>query len=91
MNVLQKRSFERAYKKLHPNQKDDTDAAIRAILANLKIGEAKIGDLSGVYVHKFKMVGQLTLLAYQLDNGEFTLVLLALDPHENFYKNLKTN
>ncbi len=91
MNILQTRSFDRVYKKLHDNQRHDVDAAIRTVIANPDIGDAKIGDLSGVFVHKFKMVGQLTLLAYQIEGHKVTLVLLALGPHENFYKNLKTN
>lgn len=91
MNILQKRSFERVYKKLHANQKADVNQAIRTILDQPDVGEAKIGDLAGVRVYKFKMLGQLTLLAYQIEGENVTLVLLALGPHENFYKNLKTN
>ncbi|MBU0801066.1 MAG: type II toxin-antitoxin system RelE/ParE family toxin, partial [Alphaproteobacteria bacterium] len=53
------------------------------------IGEAKVGDLAGVSVYKFKMTGQLTLLAYSYAGETITLTLLAVGPHENFYRDLK--
>jgi hypothetical protein len=53
------------------------------------IGEMKKGDLNGIQVYKFKMVKQLTLLAYEYDSGVLTLTLLALGTHENFYRDLK--
>ena len=53
------------------------------------IGQSKIGDLSGILVHKFEMVKQLTLLAYIHHDQTITLTLLALGLHENFYRNLK--
>ena len=49
----------------------------------------KAGDLSGVSVYKFKMVKQLTLLAYKYEDQAITLTLLALGAHENFYRDLK--
>jgi len=49
----------------------------------------KIGDLAGVQVYKFKMVGQLMLLAYTFEHDTITLTLLALGSHENFYRDLK--
>jgi mRNA interferase RelE/StbE len=52
------------YKKLHLNQKQPVDDAIKAIVANPKIGEEKKGDLSGVFVYKFKIYRKETLLAY---------------------------
>ena len=89
MNVVQTSSFKRIVKKLHKNQKQDLDAAIKAIVENPNIGDEKIGDLSGISVHKFKMAQQLTLLAYNYEDQTITLTLLALGTHENFYRNLK--
>jgi hypothetical protein len=51
------------------------------------VGEAKKGDLAGVYVYKFKCCGQLTLLAYEYDPK--TRLLLLLGSHENFHRDLK--
>jgi hypothetical protein len=87
VQVLQSTPFRRAYKKLHPNQKADVDDAVTAIIADPTLGEAKKGDLAGVYVYKFQCVGQLFLLAYEYDPA--TRLLLLLGSHENFYRDLK--
>ena len=80
-------TFERAAKKLHPRDKKDLDKAVREIAADPAIGVAKKGDLTGVYVHKFKINRQEVLLSYQYTLNE--VVLLSLGSHENFYRNLK--
>ncbi len=85
--VVQQSAFRRAYKKLHSNQKADVDDAVTAIVADPTLGEAKKGDLAGVFVYKFQCAGQLYLLAYEYDPG--TRVLLLLGTHENFYRDLK--
>lgn len=87
IQVLQANAFLRAYKKLHNNQKEVVDQAVADILRDPVIGEAKKGDLSGVYVHKFDCVNQLFLLAYEYDPT--TRILLLVGTHENFYRNLK--
>jgi len=89
MNILQKPLFQKAYKKLHKNQKRDIDDAIQEIIKDPSIGQSKSGDLSHVRVHKFKMVKQLTLIAYSYEDQTITLTLLALGGHENFYRDLK--
>lgn len=50
VQVLQSAHFKRAYKRLHPNQKSDVDDAIEKIVVNPTLGEAKRGDLAGVFV-----------------------------------------
>ena len=87
VHVEQSAMFKRAYKRLHPNQKADVDDAVADIVRDPRIGAAKKGDLAGVFVHKFKSNGQLTLLAYEYDPG--TRRLLLLGSHENFYRDLK--
>jgi mRNA-degrading endonuclease YafQ of YafQ-DinJ toxin-antitoxin module len=89
MQVVQTGSFVKAVKKLHANQKQDLDAAIKVIIADPALGEMKKGDLAGVQVYKFRMVGQLTLLAYSYHADVLTLTLLALGSHENFYRDVK--
>ena len=89
MNIVQTTSFKRAVKKLHKNQKLDLDKAIKAIVKDPGIGDDKVGDLSGISVHKFKMAKQLALLAYSYEDQLITLTLLALGTHENFYRDLK--
>lgn len=87
IQVQQSAMFNRAYKRLHSNQKADVDDAVADIVRDPTIGEAKKGDLAGVFVHKFKCNGQLTLLAYEYEPG--TRLLLLLGSHENFYRDLK--
>lgn len=91
MKINQTRSFKSKVKKLHQNQKTTLDKAIRQIIDDPSIGQLKKGDLSDVRVYKFKMLDQLTLLAYLHNASEKTITLLALGGHENFYSNLKKN
>lgn len=87
IQIQQMPNFKKAYKKL-PNQlRLEVNKAIHEILLNPKIGEEKKGDLSGVYVYKFKINQQQILLAYEWDEKQ--RVLLALGVHENFYRDLK--
>jgi mRNA interferase RelE/StbE len=48
-------SFLKASKKLHPQQKAALDQAVRTLSAAPDIGEAKVGDLLGVRVYKFRL------------------------------------
>lgn len=89
MRIVQTARFGKAVKKLHRNQKRALDDAITEIAANPVIGELKKGDLSGVRVYKFKMMQQLTLIAYTFEETTITLTLLAFGAHENFYRDLR--
>ena len=89
MQVVQTPTFKRQSKKLHLNQKTSLDNAIRQIISNPESGEMKKGDLSGVRIYKFKMQGQLILVAYEHCKEDEELVLLSLGSHENFYRDLK--
>ena len=88
MRLLVTPTFVRATKKLHQQQKADLDETVRAIGADPEIGEAKIGDLLGIRVYKFRLSNQLCLLAYRILDQD-TLKLLTFGPHENFYRDLK--
>ncbi len=87
VEVFQSSIFARSYKKLHKNQKIDVDAGIEKIIKDPQVGTQKRGDLSGVYVYKFKSQHQEILLAYEFDPK--TRYLLLLGTHENFYRDLK--
>ena len=89
MIVVQTNLFMRTAKKLHKNEKADLDKAVESIMKNPDIGQSKKGDIVGVRVYKFKMVKQLTLLAYTYEDQTITLTLLAFGMHENFYRDLK--
>jgi mRNA-degrading endonuclease YafQ of YafQ-DinJ toxin-antitoxin module len=87
--VIESRRFRHAVKRLHANQKQELDEAIRAVVKDVLIGKEKTGDLAGVRVHKFHMLNQLTLVAYGFDAQNDTLNLIDLGSHENFYRDLK--
>ncbi|MFT5396725.1 MAG: mRNA interferase RelE/StbE [Gammaproteobacteria bacterium] len=87
MQIEQKPTFRRAYRKLHLNQRAAVDNAVRVIIESPDLGEVIKGDLSGVSVYKFDCVNQQYLLAYEWEEG--SRLLIALGPHENFYRDLK--
>ena len=87
MQVVQSSQFKKSYKKLHSNQLPEINEAITAIIADPNIGEKKHGDLSWLRVYKFKMIEQLTLIGYSVDDD--TLTFIAFGPHENFYRDIK--
>ena len=89
MQIIQYPAFERFVKKIHPNAKRDLDKTIKLLSQNPLAGDLKKGDLNMVRVYKFKMVNHPMLLAYLYDESEKALTLLALGPHENFYRDLK--
>ena len=85
-------TFMRTAKKLHAKDKKVLDQAVNDVAGQPTLGEEKRGDLSGVFVYKFKLNKQETLLAYELMPNKQTpaeIVLLSLGPHENFYVELK--
>lgn len=89
MKVVQSGIFSRTVKKLHKQEKGALDRMVRKIINNPEIGDLKVGDLAGVYVHKYKSNNIQYLLAYKIDHDELILTLLALGTHENFYRDLK--
>lgn len=72
---------------------------VDAVCANPDIGEAKVGDLAGIWVYKFKFQRQEYLVAYrpptveqryQSTDIEFLVIdFYQVGPHENFYDELK--
>lgn len=89
MRLLVTPTFQRAIKKLHPQQKAAVDEAVKVIANSPDSGENKVGDLLGVKVHKFKMLNQQCLIAYRILDSQ-TIKLLMVGPHENFYRSLKS-
>jgi len=91
-SVVASPSFARIAKKMHARDKAVLDQAVKAVAANPSVGEEKRGDLAGVFVYKFKLNHQETLLAYALSPSKTqpeTVALLAVGSHENFYTQLK--
>ncbi len=67
--VRQTRRFARIYKKLHDNAVAEVNAAVEVVAQNPDIGDKKKGDLSELWVYKFRCLGQLYLLGYTRDDG----------------------
>ena len=89
MRVQQSGLFSRRVKKLHADEKNSLDDAVKAIMDNPAIGQIKTGDLASVQVYKYKHKSKQFLLAYRFVKDELLLTLLALGSHENFYRDLK--
>ena len=92
LKILSTPSFDRVVKKMHFRDKKVVDQAVMDVAANPSIGEEKKGDLASVFVYKFKVNKQETLLAYRLQPTKKKpqeLVLLNIGSHENFYGVMK--
>jgi len=81
--------FARVYKRLNDSTASAVDEAVALISSNPDVGEKKTGDLSMLWVYKFKHQGQLYLLGYTKENDICVIYLEAVGSHENFYKKLK--
>ncbi len=88
MRVVETSHFRKSVKRLHRNQKVDLDEAVRTVSESPVVGEQKAGDLAWLRVYKFRMVNQLTLLAYEIAGAD-TIILHDVGSHENFYRDLK--
>ncbi len=87
--IHQTRRFEKQYKKLSDQLAKSVNQAVESIADNPEIGERKKGDLSKLYVHKFRSNNQLYLLGYTKDDEVCFIWLESVGSHENFYRDLK--
>lgn len=91
IDVYETKRFTKALSNL--NLSDDLqeiiDDEIDRIIDNPEIGIQKKGDLSYLWVHKFKLNTQELLLGYSWVENKIELYLLNLGSHENFYKEMK--
>ena len=85
--IIQSPLFAKQKEKLHKQQIQELDKAIKAILKEPSKGKQKKGDLKGVQVYKFKLNSQLVLIAYGVIGT--ILYLYTFGSHENFYRGLK--
>ena len=88
IQVIAAPSFQRKAKKLRTPQRAHLNEAIQSIQRDPFLGEAKVADLQGYFVCKFKLESEQMLIAYKLISEEL-LKLLYVGPHENFYRDLK--
>jgi mRNA-degrading endonuclease RelE of RelBE toxin-antitoxin system len=83
------RRFARQYKKLNDKIAENVDEAVVKISITPSLGERKKGDLSKLWVFKFKSNSQLYLLGYTMDDALRLIYLECVGPHENFYRDIK--
>ncbi|MCL2346135.1 MAG: type II toxin-antitoxin system RelE/ParE family toxin [Desulfobulbus sp.] len=91
--------FSRFVKKAHKPLQLAIEDAVENICENPEIGEAKVGDLLGIWVYKLKFNRQEYLVAYRPPQPEgleqdMKMELLMINfyqvgSHENFYDDLK--
>lgn len=87
--VVRTRRFTRTTKRMHPNIASATHRAIAVIAKDPTLGEEKKSDLEFFFVYKFQVLDVQYLLAYLIDEEAKEIVLTAIGPHENFYRDLK--
>lgn len=74
---------------MHPNIVKATHRAIAVIAQDPTLGEEKKSDIEFFFVYKFQVLDIQYLLAYLIDEEAKEIVLMAIGPHENFYRDLK--
>ncbi|MGY2490139.1 type II toxin-antitoxin system RelE/ParE family toxin [Cupriavidus sp. CP313] len=99
MKPIYKKPFVQFVKKAHKPLQLAIEDEVEVVCADPGVGEAKVGDLAGIRVHKFKFNRQEYLIAYRPPRpgkqaAGVDLELLWIDfykvgSHENFYDELK--
>ncbi|PCI58831.1 MAG: addiction module toxin RelE [Gammaproteobacteria bacterium] len=89
ISVYESRRFEKALKKLSEVELRSVEDEIDRIIADPEIGEQKKGDLSHLWVHKFKLNSKQVLLGYSWVENKLALYLLNIGSHENYYQGMK--
>jgi len=91
IDVYQTNRFEKQLRKLSEKQCEIVEDEIDKIIDNPEIGVRKKGDLSHLWVHKFKLEKQQVLLGYSWIEDKLELYMLSFGPHENYYNAMKKN
>ncbi|MDO8646086.1 MAG: type II toxin-antitoxin system RelE/ParE family toxin [Candidatus Planktophila sp.] len=81
--------FLRLYKKLSRRELNFLHESMDMVIENPLLGQKKIGDLSNLYVYKFKIGKTQWLLGYSLNEGKKIITWEAIGQHENYYRDLK--
>jgi hypothetical protein len=97
-----KRPFANFQKKQHKPFQAVIEDEVSAVCDDPLIGEAKVGDLAGIRVHKFTQKKQEYLMAYSApeatpaeadvkreDSEPLPITFFLIGTHENFYDDLK--
>jgi mRNA-degrading endonuclease RelE of RelBE toxin-antitoxin system len=82
--------FSRSYKKLFKRELEVIHEAMSAIIKKPEIGTEKSGDLSNLFVYKFKVGKSEWLLGYTFNSTKKILTWHSIGQHENFYRDAKS-
>ncbi len=82
-NIVQTKTFEKALKKTHSNEKMTIDKVVLKIIEAPEKGDRKKGNLYGVYTQTFGLHGAQFRIAYRFDAN--TIELISFGSRENFY------
>jgi mRNA-degrading endonuclease YafQ of YafQ-DinJ toxin-antitoxin module len=88
IRITSSTSFTKDLKKIQINEQQIIRQAVEAIAESPSAGKAKIADLTGIHVYKFRAIGRTLLIAYVF-LAEDWIQLIKIGPHENFYRDLK--
>jgi len=61
------------------------------VIKNPQTGQQKVGDLSNLYVFKYKLGSEDWLLGYTFQSNKKIITWQAIGQHENFYRDVKRN
>ena len=81
--------FLRLYKRLTKRELAFVHESMDLVLTNPHLGQEKRGDLSNLYVYKFKVGKTQWLLGYSLNETKRVVTWEVIGQHENFYRDLK--
>jgi mRNA-degrading endonuclease RelE of RelBE toxin-antitoxin system len=83
--------FSRLYKKLGKRQLVALHDAMDLVMKNPQTGQQKVGDLSNLYVFKYKLGSEDWLLGYTFQSNKKVITWHSIGQHENFYREVKRN
>jgi mRNA-degrading endonuclease RelE of RelBE toxin-antitoxin system len=83
--------FSRLYKKLGKRQLVALHDAMDLVIKNPQTGQQKVGDLSNLYVFKYKLDSEDWLLGYTFQSNKKIITWQTIGQHENFYRDVKRN
>ena len=83
--------FSRLYKKLGKRQLIALHEAMDQVIKDPNAGQQKIGDLSELFVFKYKLGSEEWLLGYTINASKKVITWHAIGHHENFYRDVKRN
>jgi mRNA-degrading endonuclease RelE of RelBE toxin-antitoxin system len=83
--------FSRLYKKLGKRQLIALHEAMDQVIKDPNAGQQKVGDLSELFVFKYKLGSEEWLLGYTINASKKVITWHAIGHHENFYRDVKKN